>query len=68
MVIPLTCIYFMPFYRRLGITSLYEYLEKRFSRPVRLFASAVFMVYTACWMGNMLVAVGKRRVAKVSLV
>ena len=58
-VIPLTCAFFIPFYRRLGITSLYEYLEMRFSRPVRLFASLIFMVYSAGWMGNMLVAAAK---------
>lgn len=58
-VVPLSCIYFIPFYRKLEITSVYEYLELRFSRPVRLFASLVFMFYTAGWMGNMLVAAGK---------
>ena len=58
-VIPLTAIYFMPFYRRIGITSPYEYLERRFSRPVRLVASLNFMFYSAGWMGNMLVAAGK---------
>ncbi len=58
-VVPLVCLYVIPFYRRLGLSSVYQYLEWRFSRRVRLFASAVFMVYTAGWMGNMLVAVGK---------
>ena len=35
----------MPFYRRLDVTSAYEYLEKRFSRGVRLFGSASFAFF-----------------------
>ena len=33
----------MPFFRRIDATSAYEYLEKRFSRPVRLFGSGSFV-------------------------
>ncbi len=35
----------MPFFRRIDATSAYEYLEKRFSRPVRLFGSASFTLF-----------------------
>ena len=35
----------LPFYRRIDATSAYEYLEKRFSRPVRLFGSASFALF-----------------------
>lgn len=35
----------LPFYRRIDATSAYEYLEKRFNRPVRLFASASFTLF-----------------------
>jgi solute:Na+ symporter, SSS family len=35
----------LPFYRRLNVTSAYEYLEKRFSRSVRLFGSASFTLF-----------------------
>ncbi len=35
----------LPFYRRLDVTSAYEYLEKRFSRGVRLFGSASFTLF-----------------------
>ncbi len=35
----------LPFYRRLDVTSAYEYLEQRFSRGVRLFASASFTLF-----------------------
>ena len=58
-VIPITCIWFIPFYKRLGFLSIYEYLEKRFARPVRLFASIIFLGYMAGWMGTMLLAVAK---------
>ena len=35
----------LPFYRRIDATSAYEYLEKRFSRGVRLFGSASFTLF-----------------------
>ncbi len=35
----------MPFFRRIDATSAYEYLEKRFSLPVRLFGSASFTLF-----------------------
>jgi SSS family transporter len=35
----------LPFYRRIDATSAYEYLERRFSRPVRLFGSASFTLF-----------------------
>ena len=35
----------MPFFRHIDATSAYEYLEKRFSRTVRLFGSASFICF-----------------------
>ncbi|QDU90481.1 Sodium/glucose cotransporter [Pirellulimonas nuda] len=35
----------IPFFRHIDATSAYEYLEKRFSRPVRLLASAQFVMF-----------------------
>ncbi len=35
----------MPFFRRIDATSAYEYLEKRFSRSLRLFGSASFTLF-----------------------
>lgn len=58
-IIPITCIWVIPFYRGLEYTSLYEYLERRFARPVRLIASVIFMLYSAGWMGTMLLAVSR---------
>jgi SSS family solute:Na+ symporter len=36
--------YFMPFYRRLHVTTAYEYLERRFNVTIRMFASGLFIV------------------------
>ncbi len=35
---------FLPFYRRLNVTSAYEYLEFRFGLPIRLIGSMMFVV------------------------
>lgn len=37
--------YYLPFFRRLNVTSAYEYLERRFSGTIRLMASALFIVF-----------------------
>ncbi len=43
---PIMIIYFyLPFYRRLNITTAYEYLELRFNVAVRLFGSAQFILF-----------------------
>jgi SSS family solute:Na+ symporter len=41
---PVVIYFYLPFYRRLDVTSAYEYLEKRFNLPVRWFGSISFMV------------------------
>lgn len=56
-IVPIICVWFAPFYRSFVFISLYEYLERRFSRPVRLVASAIFILYLAGWIGTMLLAV-----------
>ena len=45
---PVAIRYYLPFFCRLGITSAYEYLEKRFNLGVRLFGSAAFVVFMVC--------------------
>lgn len=35
----------MPVFRRMDATSAYEYLERRFSLPIRLFGSAAFILF-----------------------
>lgn len=44
LVIPVVNKYFIPFYRRLGITSAYEYLDKRFNYLVRFSASLLYIL------------------------
>ena len=43
MVAPFVIIVFLPFYRRLNLTTAYEYLEKRFNLAARLFGSTMFI-------------------------
>jgi len=44
-VAPLIVFLVLPFFRRIDATSAYEYLELRFNRPVRLFASGLFSLF-----------------------
>lgn len=43
-IAPIVVFYYLPFFRRLNVTSAYEYLERRFSLIVRLLASANFVL------------------------
>jgi SSS family transporter len=43
--VPVVVRFFLPFYRRLDLTTAYEYLERRFHRSVRWLGSAIFMVF-----------------------
>ena len=42
---PVVVRWYLPFFRRLNLTSAYEYLEVRFNLPCRLFASAAFILF-----------------------
>lgn len=42
---PLVVRYYLPFFRRLNLTSAYEYLEVRFNLACRLFASGAFTLF-----------------------
>ncbi len=44
-VAPIIVYAYLPFFRRLDITTAYEYLEKRFNFAVRLFGSAAFLLF-----------------------
>ena len=44
-VAPLVTRYYLPFFRRLNLTSAYEYLEVRFNLACRLFASGAFTLF-----------------------
>jgi len=43
-VAPIVVFLYLPFYRRLNVTTAYEYLEKRFNVGVRLYGSAAFVL------------------------
>jgi solute:Na+ symporter, SSS family len=45
LITPLVVFVFLPFYRRLNVTSAYEYLERRFNLATRLAGSLLFMLY-----------------------
>ncbi len=42
---PIVVLLYLPFFRRLNITTAYEYLERRFNLAVRLFGSASFITF-----------------------
>lgn len=44
-VTPVVITYYLPFFRRLNVTSAYEYLEHRFNGEVRLLGSAAFILF-----------------------
>jgi SSS family solute:Na+ symporter len=51
MVMPVVAAYFIPFYRRLHVTSAYEYLGKRFNYGSRVMASALYVLLQIGRMG-----------------
>ena len=42
---PVVVRWYLPFFRKMNLTSAYEYLEVRFNLPCRLFASAAFVLF-----------------------
>ena len=44
-IVPLVVMCYLPFYRRLNITTAYEYLEKRFNVATRVIGSVTFMLF-----------------------
>ncbi|XP_032369486.1 sodium-coupled monocarboxylate transporter 1 [Etheostoma spectabile] len=47
---------FVPLFYRLGITSAYEYLEMRFSQPIRIIGTSMYIVQTALYTGLVIYA------------
>lgn len=45
LVVPLVAFFYLPFFRKLDLTSAYEYLEKRFNLPCRIFAALSFILF-----------------------
>lgn len=44
----------LPMYRRLGVTSAYEYLERRFDVKVRTLVAIIFVIWRMGWMATAL--------------
>ena len=53
-IAPIVVFFFLPFYRRLNVTSAYEYLELRFNTAVRMLGSASFVLMQLGRMGIVL--------------
>lgn len=53
---PIAAFIFLPVFYNMKITSIYEYLEKRFDRRVRITASLVFMIQMIVYMSIVLYA------------
>jgi len=53
-IAPLVVWVYLPFYRRLNVTSAYEYLERRFNVAVRLLGSGAFVLFQLGRMGVVL--------------
>ena len=58
LAVPLVVSLYPTLFYRLRITSAYEYLEKRFSPPVRSVATSFFLASRVMWMGTMLYSSG----------
>ena len=57
-ITPILWWWFVPLYVRLGVISIYEYLEIRFHPVLRKLGTLLFAGYAIGWMGSMLYAVG----------
>ncbi|MDZ7620806.1 MAG: sodium/solute symporter [Patescibacteria group bacterium] len=57
-ITPLLWWVFVPLFTRLGLHSVYEYLEIRFNPLLRRFGALLFMGYAFGWLGSMLYAMG----------
>ncbi len=54
LAIPVVTKYYLPHFRRLNLTSAYEYLEVRFNRATRVLASGLFIVFMVARMSLVL--------------
>ena len=50
-VVPFLVYIFYPFYRNLGVTTTYEYIDRRYGRPARYAVSGLFCLARLGWLG-----------------
>lgn len=55
-VAPILIYVFYPFYRKLNVTTSYEYVLQRFGQPARFTVSALFLLARLGWLGTVLYA------------
>lgn len=55
-VAPILVRVFYPFYHRLGLTTSYEYIGRRFGRPAQLAVSCLFILARLGWLGTVIFA------------
>jgi solute carrier family 5 (sodium-coupled monocarboxylate transporter), member 8/12 len=53
---PVVCLIVIPFFYKLKLYSIYEYLEKRFSPSVRIVGGAIFFFWRMLWLGIVIYA------------
>ncbi len=51
MIVPIVIAFYLPFFRKLKVTTAYEYLEKRFNITIRMFGSTSFILFQLVRMG-----------------
>jgi cyclically-permuted mutarotase family protein len=51
LIAPVVILFYLPYYRRLNITTAYEFLEQRFNLETRLFGSLSFILFQFARMG-----------------
>ncbi len=51
LIVPIVVSFYLPFFRKLKVTTAYEYLEKRFNITVRMFGSISFVLFQLARMG-----------------
>ncbi len=57
-ITPLLWYYFVPFFVRMNVTSMYTYLKTRFDHRIQKAGALLFGLYAIGWMGTMLYAIG----------
>lgn len=67
MALPVALLIFMPFFRKIRVTSAYEYLERRFGVWARMYAASTFILFQVFRMSVVLYAVSLAIVAMTDL-